>query len=62
MSQELLLAMFNTVAPMVIGIIKDHKAKTGAEPTDEEIKQIFTANINKYLSEGAAWKATHPHQ
>lgn len=61
MWEQLLPQLVGTVAPIIIGIIKDHRAKTGQDPTPEEVVATFTANLSKYLTEGAAWKAAHPN-
>ncbi len=59
MPPELIVGLFNVFAPIVKSIIDAHKAQ-GIDPTDAQIAAIFAANIDKYLSEGAAWRAAHP--
>lgn len=61
MPPELILGLFSVFAPIVRSIIDAHKAaNNGASPTDEQVKAEFAANIDKYLAEGAAWRAAHP--
>lgn len=58
---DLMFNLFKTFAPVVRDIIATHAAAhNGALPTDAEMLAIFNSNIDKYLSEGAAWRATHP--
>lgn len=60
MPPELILALFGYFAPMVRDIIAKHQAQTGELPTDEQMLATFQANADRILSEGAAWKASHP--
>ena len=60
MWEQLIPQLVGTVAPIILGIIKDHRAATGHDPTPEEVVATFTANLAKYLGEGEAWKAAHP--
>jgi hypothetical protein len=47
--------------PVVVDIIKRHREKNNGEvPTEDQIRTEFNNNIDRYLSEGAAWKAAHP--
>lgn len=54
-----LLALFT---PIIADIIRKHRERTGQDPTDEQIKAEFFANVDTYLGEGSAWKAAHPPQ
>lgn len=58
--EALIAQLFNVFVPIVGAIVREHRAAHGADPTDEEIMATFTANIDKYLAEGAAWRAAHP--
>jgi NADH dehydrogenase FAD-containing subunit len=41
-------------------VLQTGREHQGAMPTDAQMAQIFETNIDKYLAEGAAWKALHP--
>lgn len=57
---ELILGLATVFAPMIKEIILKHQAaNNGIAPTDDEVRAAFEANLQKYLDEGAAWKATH---
>jgi hypothetical protein len=58
---EVILGIFNAVAPIVKDIVAKHLAVTGAMPTDAEVTAAFNQNIDTYLAEGAAWRAAHPN-
>jgi DNA-directed RNA polymerase specialized sigma subunit len=57
----LLIAIIqNVVVPEVSGIIRRHRAQTGADPTDAEIIAKLQLDATKYIDEGEAWLAAHP--
>lgn len=58
----LIVQMFGIFAPIVADIIKRRQeADPNAPPmTDAELKAEFEQNIDRYLGEGSAWRATHP--
>lgn len=59
---EVILGIFNAVAPIVKDIVKKHQdAHNGQMPTDEEVTAAFNQNIDAHLAEGAAWRAAHPN-
>lgn len=61
MPPELIVGLFNVFAPIIRDIIAKHRdTHNGALPTDAEMLAEFNANVEKYLNEGAAWRAAHP--
>lgn len=57
---DLILGLFNVFAPIVRDVIAEHqKTHNGALPSDAEMLAQFNAHIDKYLAEGAAWRAAH---
>lgn len=60
---ELLGQLLNSFAPLVLSLIatwqKDHD--TTRLPTLDELRADYLAEIDSYLAEGAAWRATHPN-
>lgn len=57
----LILGMFNILAPIVRQMIVDHQAaNNGAMPTDADMQAKFEGDIDRYVAEGAAWRAAHP--
>lgn len=58
---NLMIGLFNAVAPTVLTIIREYRAAhNGALPTDAEVLQQFNAHIDAYIAEGAAFTRTHP--
>lgn len=60
MWEQLIPQLIAVAAPVIAGIIRNHHQATGEIPTDEQIRAELLANVEKYLGEGAAWKASHP--
>lgn len=67
MTPQLALAMLQWATPIVMQAIREHRAQrlaAGQDPnvelTDEQVFQMLNDNIDKYLAEGAAWRAQHP--
>lgn len=60
-NSDLLIGLFNVFAPIVQHAIEEHRAATGTEPTLDDLKAWVVANADRYIAEGTAWKATHPH-
>ena len=61
MNPQVILALITTLAPIVRqGILDFQQAHEGRFPTEEELTAQFSSNIDKYLGEGAAWRAAHP--
>jgi hypothetical protein len=57
----LIAELLKYLLPLIVEIRTTWKAAhSGAEPTDAQILAEFNANIDKYLAEGAAWRAAHP--
>jgi hypothetical protein len=55
------IELFKIAAPIVMDIVRRHQAaNNGQLPTDAQVQTVFEANIDRYLAEGEAWKATHP--
>lgn len=61
MGSELILGIINIIAPIVVKAYNDHVAEAGTAPTHEQLLARIAANKDLYLSEGEAWKATHPN-
>jgi len=59
-SSELIGGLVNAFVPAILDIVLRHRQATGVDPTSEEVLAAFHANIDKYLAEGAAWRAAHP--
>lgn len=57
----LLSAILNIAGPPVLAFVTAHHAATGQMPTLDELKAELNSNIDKYLAEGAAFTAAHPH-
>ena len=59
---SLLLELFNSFGPVVLGLIKrwQEEHRTTELPTLEELTRDYQAEIDGYLAEGAAWRAAHP--
>jgi len=61
MRNQLILQLFSTFSPIVADVIQRYMAKNnGRVPNAEEMRVEFESNIDKYLDEGATWKASHP--
>lgn len=61
MYAALLLQAFQLFAPIVSDIIKKHQAANdGQMPTNEEMKNIFLANIDKSVAKADSWLKSHP--
>lgn len=61
MNPVLIAELLKFVLPLVRQIQEEWKAAhNGAEPTDAQILDHYFADIDRYLAEGAAWRATHP--
>ena len=61
MWEQLIPQLAGTFVPIILDIVKAHRAQSGADPTAEEIMATFQSNLTKYLDEGAEWKAAHPN-
>ena len=59
--EQLIAQLVGVFAPLIVTIVKDHRAVHGVDPTPEEVQATFVANVSKYLGEGSAWRATHPN-
>jgi len=58
---NVILQLFNIFAPIVSDLVAKFRARhDGKDPTPEELRAEFFANIDAYLGEGLLWKATHP--
>ena len=63
MYAALLLQAFQLFAPIVADIVKNHQAKNnGAMPTNEEMKNIFLANIDASVAKADEWLKNHPQK
>ena len=60
MNPALAAAILQWATPIVLQIIRDRRKTQTGEVTDEEILATFNQNIEKYLNEGAEWRAQHP--
>jgi hypothetical protein len=60
MPPTLLIDLFKVFGPIVADIIRRRQAAGDAHPTDAQIAADFEVNIEKYLQEGASWRANHP--
>ncbi len=61
MNPALLVAIIqNVLVPEISGIIRQHRAQTGADPTDAEIIAKLQIDATKYIDEGEAWLEAHP--
>jgi hypothetical protein len=59
-SQDLLGGLVNAFVPAIIDLVLQHRQATGVDPTSEEVLAAFHRNLDRYLAEGAAWRAAHP--
>jgi hypothetical protein len=58
---NVILALFNIFAPIVSDLVQKFRDRhDGEDPTPEELRAEFLANIDQYIGEGLAWQAAHP--
>ena len=58
---QVILQLFAIFGPTVAAIIQRLMARNGGKmPTYDEMVTEFMGNTDKYLAEGAKWKASHP--
>lgn len=63
MNPELAMAILKWAAPIILEILRSHRQRFGVSAedlTDEQVIAEFNQNLDKYLNEGAAWRAQHP--
>ncbi len=48
------------IAPLIAGFVKDHIAKHGTSPTDDDVKNWLATDVTAVDAVSNAWLAAHP--